>query len=130
VKLYLTECKSCGRQVESDGSEGERCYFCKARIDGVTEKKVWKCEKCGVFETQNGHRYSVHVRYCGKPRKVKPGKQQPSSVHPNHPKYHQPERKLGEFGFLITETDLAKLDDEQFTQQWLLIGKMIRNRAT
>ncbi len=36
--------------------------------------------------------------------------------------------KSGDFSIKITEADLAKLDDEQFLQQWQLFGTIISNR--
>ena len=44
--------------------------------------------------------------------------------------YKEPRPQPGEFCILITEEDLAKLDDEQFRQLWLLLGKIIQNRKT
>ncbi len=44
--------------------------------------------------------------------------------------YKRPQPRPGGFCFLITEEDLAKLDDEQYQEQWSLIGTMIRNRRS
>ncbi len=44
--------------------------------------------------------------------------------------YKEPRPEPGEFSILITEADLAKLDDEQFRQLWLVLGKIIQNRKT
>lgn len=44
--------------------------------------------------------------------------------------YKEPRPEPGEFSILITEADLAKLDDEQFRELWLVLGKIIQNRKT
>lgn len=44
--------------------------------------------------------------------------------------YKEPRPEPGEFSILITEEDLAKLDDEQFRQIWLVLGKIIQNRKS
>ncbi len=45
--------------------------------------------------------------------------------------YKKPQLQPGELCcILVTEGDLAKLNDEQFLQQWELLGIIIRNRGT
>ena len=42
--------------------------------------------------------------------------------------YYKAGPQLGDFSMLVTGDDLAKLDDEDFGQLWLLLGQVIRNR--
>lgn len=44
--------------------------------------------------------------------------------------YKESRPESGEFSILITEEDLAKLDDEQFRQIWLVFGRIIQNRKS
>lgn len=42
----------------------------------------------------------------------------------------EPRPKPGEFYIVITEEDLAKLDDDDFRLCWVILGRIIKNRLT
>ena len=42
--------------------------------------------------------------------------------------YKKPQPRPGEFHLLITEEDLAKLDDDDFRLIWVVLGRVIKNR--
>ena len=66
-----------------------------------------------------------------KDKKAVPGKKSASSREDKnilHRKYEVPEIRPNEFFITITEADLHKLADEEYTVVWMMIGEVIRNR--
>lgn len=63
--------------------------------------------------------------------KVKAAGTSPQPAKPPRAKeYKEPKPKPGEFCILITEADLAKLDDDDYRLLWVLLGKIIKNRLS
>ena len=83
-------------------------FFQRWHISSVTWGKLRE-----LWEVPNKEKHSMYKR-AETPRK----------------QYKEPRPEPGDFCILITEEDLAKLDDEQFRQLWLVLGRIIQNRKT
>ena len=56
------------------------------------------------------------------------GRGSESAKTPKKSEYKEPRPGTGEFCLLITEEDLAKLDDDDFMLIWVILGRIIKNR--
>ena len=57
-----------------------------------------------------------------------PSKGRGGSKTAKRTEYKEPKPKAGEFCLLITEEDLAKLDDDDFRLIWVVLGRIIKSR--
>ena len=64
----------------------------------------------------------------GIPNKSKGAGGKPGVKPTQKAEYKEPKPKPGEFCLLITEEDLAKLEDDDFRLIWVVLGRIIKNR--
>lgn len=107
-KVWAYYLKNKEAMIVDHNSMRVSSFFQRWHISSVTWGKLRE-----LWEVPNKEKHSMYKR--------------PAT---SRKEYKEPRPGPGEFSILITEADLAKLDDEQFRQLWLVLGKIIQNRKS
>lgn len=158
VWFCLVNCVNCGKQTMIDLKNPEdNCQFCgknarkkeviMAEKEGTIDRAKYEAMgrlKRSKWIKEHLEEIMVDIRSMSKDEVVEKWPFGPSTygklkrIHapevigqpaPTRVKeYKEPRPKPGEFYIVITEGDLAKLDDDDFGIQWVILGRIIKNR--